>query len=70
MLQSESSLDEQQPGMGPGLWQQGSKAGIGLKVKRKQRHKIEIYLNLALQVLSVLNECFRNDSKWDKVQHE
>jgi len=22
------------------------------------------------QVLSVLNECFRNDSKWDKVQHE
>ena len=47
---------------------------IGLKVKRKvkrkQRHKIEIYLNLSLQVLSVLNECFRNDSKWDKVQHE
>merc|ERR1719290_521632 len=22
------------------------------------------------QVLSVLNECFRNDSKWDKVHHE
>ena len=31
---------------------------------------IKVPWNHDLQVLSVLNECFRNDSKWDKVQHE
>ena len=39
MLQSESSLDEQQPGMGPGLWQQGSKAGLYWTKSKKESKK-------------------------------